>query len=69
MTQTEIPTTAFTYGAIAAGGPRLCIALAAHLNEYFDPARPVGSDDILVVGGGTALLEWRKAPVQQTVTK
>jgi hypothetical protein len=22
-----------------------------------------------LVGGGTALLEWRKAPVQQTVTK
>lgn len=45
------------YGYSTAGGQRFPKALAAHLNEYFHPYKPLTGDDILATGTATALHE------------
>ncbi|EXA00359.1 hypothetical protein FOWG_00617 [Fusarium oxysporum f. sp. lycopersici MN25] len=45
----------FLYRGSHAGGPRFPKALAAHLNEYFQPYSPVTPDMIRCVGAATAM--------------
>lgn len=45
------------YGYSTAGGQRFPKALATHLNEYFNPFRPLTGDDILATGTATVLHE------------
>lgn len=45
------------YGYSTAGGQRFPKALATHLNEYFQPYKPLTGDDILATGTATALHE------------
>ncbi|KUJ21837.1 PLP-dependent transferase [Mollisia scopiformis] len=52
-----IPAEAFAYRYSAGGGLRFPIAMANHLNEYFDPHSPVNPDDILTAAGLTAIDE------------
>lgn len=53
----EIPPVAFGYKFSTAGGPRLPAALAAHLNEYWKPYKPLVAGDIIITGAATALHE------------
>lgn len=39
------------------GGTRFPAAMAAHVNEYFDPASPVQAEDIITASGLTAIHE------------
>lgn len=53
--QVKIPPEAFTYGYSTRGGPRLQAALAAHLDETFEPSLPLKAADVVVLDGATAL--------------
>ncbi|KAJ4347280.1 uncharacterized protein N0V89_011220 [Didymosphaeria variabile] len=53
----EIPEQALGYSYSTAGGQRLPAALAAHLNEYWKPWKPLSGDDIRITGAATALHE------------
>ncbi|KAL2071895.1 hypothetical protein VTL71DRAFT_13130 [Oculimacula yallundae] len=53
----HIPTLAFTYRFSTMGGPRFPIAMAAHMNEYFDPHTPVEASHILTGSALTSIHE------------
>lgn len=51
----HVPAAAFRYAYCTAGGSRLPLAFAAHVNEYFDPHEPVGAEDVKITAAATAL--------------
>ncbi|KAH7420243.1 putative aspartate aminotransferase [Cadophora sp. MPI-SDFR-AT-0126] len=53
----QIPSLAFTYRFSTNGGPRFPIAMAAHMNEYFNPHAPIESSHILTGSGLTSIHE------------
>ncbi|RDW92606.1 hypothetical protein BP5796_02000 [Coleophoma crateriformis] len=52
-----IPALAFTYRFSTMGGPRFPVAMASHMNHYFNPHTPVQADHILTGSGLTAIHE------------
>lgn len=55
--QVSISQAAFTYKYSTAGGARLPVLLAQHLNEHFKPSRPLDGSEIRITGGATAMHE------------
>ncbi|KUJ17476.1 1-aminocyclopropane-1-carboxylate synthase [Mollisia scopiformis] len=53
----QIPALAFSYRFSTMGGPRFPGAMAAHMNEYFNPHSPVESEHIITASGLTAIHE------------
>ncbi|KAF2184037.1 PLP-dependent transferase [Zopfia rhizophila CBS 207.26] len=53
----HIPGLAFTYRYSTAGGPRFPAALAAFLNEYFHPCKPLTGSNVQITSAATALHE------------
>ncbi|KXJ88325.1 putative aspartate aminotransferase [Microdochium bolleyi] len=53
----RIPQDALTYQYSTAGGARLPILIAQHLNEHFKPARALNGSEIRVTGAATAMHE------------
>ncbi|RFU27519.1 hypothetical protein B7463_g8830, partial [Scytalidium lignicola] len=52
-----IPDLAFAYQFSTMGGPRFPMAMAAHINEYFNPFSPVKPEHIITGAGLTAIHE------------
>jgi 1-aminocyclopropane-1-carboxylate synthase len=50
-----IPGQAFRYAYCTGGGPQLPSAFATHMNEYFNPYKPISGTDIKVTAAATAL--------------
>ena len=55
--QVKIPALAFTYRFSTMGGPRFPIAMAAHMNEYFNPHSPIEPSHILTGAALTSIHE------------
>lgn len=51
----HIPGQAFRYAYCTGGGPQLPSAFATHMNEYFNPYKPISGTDIKVTAAATAL--------------
>lgn len=51
----HIPQPALRYAFSTGGGPRLPLAFATHINEYFAPHEPVRAEDVKITAAATAL--------------
>lgn len=56
-TNVELTEQALGYSYSTGGGQKLPALLAAHLNEYWSPQRPLTGEDIVLTGSATALHE------------
>ncbi|KAF3035954.1 hypothetical protein E8E12_006340 [Didymella heteroderae] len=55
ITKVPIPQAALRYAFSTGGGPRLPVAFANHINEYFAPHEQVRGDDVKITAAATAL--------------
>lgn len=57
LSQVVIPDDAFTYGFSTMGGTLFPVAMAQHLNRFFNPVKPVEPNQIITASALTAIHE------------
>lgn len=57
LPQVTIPDDAYTYGFSTMGGPKFPVAMAQHLNRFFNPTQPVEPSQIITASALTAIHE------------